>query len=73
MLTDNHTKHAMSTMLNTMLRERRVHVAKDVVSTEPKACLVRYQKYARWRSSQASTRFSATMRSRRSFSSLMRS
>jgi hypothetical protein len=40
-LTDNDTKHAMSTILNTMLRERRMHVAKDVISKEPKACLVR--------------------------------
>jgi hypothetical protein len=40
-LTDNDTKHAMSTILNTMLREQRMHVAKDVISKEPKACLVR--------------------------------
>lgn len=40
-LTDNNTKHAMSTILNTMLRERRVHIAKQVVSREPKMCLVR--------------------------------
>jgi hypothetical protein len=40
-LTDNDTKHAMSTVLNTMLRERRMHIAKDVISTAPKACLVR--------------------------------
>ena len=41
MLTTNDTKHAMSTILNTMLRERRVHVARDVVSREPKATLGR--------------------------------
>ena len=41
MLTDNETKHAMSTILNTMLRERRMHVAKDGISREPRACLVR--------------------------------
>ena len=40
-LTDNDTKHAMSTILNTMLRERRVHVAKTLVSREPKMCSVR--------------------------------
>jgi hypothetical protein len=41
-LTDNESKHAMSTILNTMLRERRMHVAKDVISREPKAYLLRY-------------------------------
>lgn len=40
-LTTNDTKHAMSTILSTMLRERRVHIGKNVVSREPKACLVR--------------------------------
>jgi hypothetical protein len=40
-LTSNETKHAMSTILNTMLRERRVHVAKNLVSREPKMCAVR--------------------------------
>jgi len=41
-LTDNDTKHAMSTVLNTMMREKRVHVAREIVSREPKMCLVRY-------------------------------
>lgn len=40
-LTDNNVKHAMSTILNTMLRERRVHIAPNVVSNDPKVCLVR--------------------------------
>ena len=40
-LTDNDTKHAMSTILNTMLRERRMHIAKEIVSRDPKMCLVR--------------------------------
>jgi len=40
-LTTNDTKHAMSTILNTMMRERRVHVAKSVVSRDPRASLVR--------------------------------
>lgn len=40
-LTDNNVKHAMSTILNTMLRERRVHIAPEVVSNDPKTCLVR--------------------------------
>ena len=40
-LTTNETKHAMSTILNTMLRERRVHVAKEVVSRDPRGMLVR--------------------------------
>lgn len=40
-LTDNSTKHAMSTVLNTMLRERRVHVAKHVTSRDSRFCLLR--------------------------------
>jgi len=40
-LTTNATKHAMSTILNTMMRERRVHVAKLVVSRDPRAVLLR--------------------------------
>jgi hypothetical protein len=40
-LTTNETKHAMSTILNIMMRERRVHVARAVVSRDPKACLIR--------------------------------
>jgi len=40
-LTTNDTKHAMSTILNTMLRERRVHIAKSVVSRDPKGTLIR--------------------------------
>ena len=40
-LTTNATKHAMSTILNTMMRERRVHVARTVVSRDAKASLVR--------------------------------
>lgn len=40
-LTTNDTKHAMSTILNTMMRERRVHVAKNVVSRDAKGALSR--------------------------------
>jgi len=40
-LTTIETKHAMATILNTMLRERRVHVERDLVAREPKAMLVR--------------------------------
>jgi len=40
-LTTNATKHAMSTILNTMMRERRVHVARTVVSRDATAVLVR--------------------------------
>ena len=40
-LTANETKHAMATILNTMMREKRVHIARDVVSREAKATLSR--------------------------------
>jgi hypothetical protein len=40
-LTDNATKHSMATITNTMLRERRIHIAKNLVSREPKQNLVR--------------------------------
>lgn len=42
MLTTNEVKHAMVTLLNTMLREKRVHIDKDtLVSREPKTILLR--------------------------------
>jgi len=40
-LTTIETKHAMATILNTMLRERRVHVDKNMVSRDPKGMTVR--------------------------------
>lgn len=36
-LTTNDTKHAMATLTNTMLRERRIHVAQQLQSRSPKA------------------------------------
>lgn len=40
-LTTIDTKHAMATILNTMLRERRVHVAKEMISRDSVACKTR--------------------------------
>ena len=40
-LTTNDTKHAMCAVLSTMMRERRVHVRKPIISREPQANLVR--------------------------------
>ena len=42
MLTTNEVKHAMVTLLNTMLREKRVHIDREnLVSRDPKNILVR--------------------------------
>jgi hypothetical protein len=41
-LTTNETKHAMATLLNVMLREKRVHVlGPTIISKDPKSCLLR--------------------------------
>ena len=40
-LTTNETKHAMSTVLNAMLREQRVHIDPHLVSRDPRALLIR--------------------------------
>lgn len=40
-LTTEASKHAMCGLLNSMLREQRVHVSKKLVSRDAKACLVR--------------------------------
>ena len=40
-LTTIDTKHAMATILNTMLRERRVHVANELISRDSVACKTR--------------------------------
>lgn len=40
-LTTNETKHAMCTVLSTMMRERRVHVRQPVTSRDPASVLVR--------------------------------
>jgi hypothetical protein len=40
-LTTNETKHAMCTVLSTMMRERRVHIRRPFVSRDPTGVLVR--------------------------------
>lgn len=40
-MTTNETKHAMCTILSTMMRERRVHVHRQLVSMDPVRTLVR--------------------------------
>jgi hypothetical protein len=40
-LTTDAVKHAMCGLLNSMLREKRVHIAKDLISRDPKGIRAR--------------------------------